>query len=112
MDLKVSCTCCNCEVTHTCDGDAIEALKKLLRWVPYGVATKELDKALREQPEHCYGQSDEDRNSPFFGSQGWSFALFGKEDARTFHAMVHNLIRAHGLDPYAFERQLAEEKKS
>lgn len=44
---------------------------------------------------------------PFFGSQAWSYPLFGSKDsARSFHALIHNLIRATGMDPHSVQMEI------
>ena len=94
-DLKLTCTRCNETVEHKCRTDLREALQKLLDWVPEGGYHPEVFEAVERQP----GFEAVDLSYPFFGSQSWSYNLMAKSDARTFHALLHNVCLAAGMDP-------------
>ena len=105
-NLKVTCGDCNQPITHECDADVKETLERLLSWVPTPAwASKEIAAAF-EHESKAQGDEHDFMQEPFFGSQSWSYLIFHKEDARTFHALIHNLIRAMGIDPHELETQL------
>lgn len=120
-DLKVMCPDCGDVVHHTCNSELKRAIVKLLSWVPSGLGTKQLHEAMIESgrkggwigknatPAELTAMFEE----PFFGSQAWSYPLFGsKEEARSFHGYLHGVIRAAGLDPHEIEAQLHEEREA
>lgn len=104
--VRVICPDCADLVAHTCNSQLKEAITDLMSWVPErGLGTEALEEALiASGKEHGWIEEGEEKaheDSPFFGSQGWSYPLFGsKGEARTFHALIHNLIRATGIDPH------------
>ena len=107
-NLEIRCRDCNSAVEHICEDGFREALIRLLTWIPewgasgspeMAAAFTEADVAQREGDDPL---SFEDL--PFFGSQAWSYLIFHKEQARTFHALLNNLIRAAGLDPHQLDR--------
>jgi hypothetical protein len=105
-NLKVICEDCDQPIKHECNADVKETLERLLSWVPEPAwASGRMEKAFHDESK---AQDDEHdfREEPFFGSQGWSYLIFHKEDARIFHALIHNLIRAIGIDPHELEMQL------
>ena len=105
-NLKVTCGDCNQPITHECDSNIKEALEHLLSWVPSPAwASERMAKAFQAESK-AQGDEHDFTTKPFFGSQGWSYLIFHKEDARTFHALIHNLIRAIGIDPHELEIQL------
>ena len=108
MDLKVICQRCNKEIAHRCDLDVQEALLTLLRWVPEFRGEPAVIAAFKKS---AFPPGPHDREMPFFGSQCWSYSILGKEDARSFHAYLHNLMTALGLDPHAIENQIALERE-
>ena len=93
MSLKIVCEQCNSSVVHECHLDLQEAFTALLSWVPEHVEPAVLE-ALKKSPWYEHGDED----APFFGSQGWSYPLLSKEEARTFHALLRNLATAAGYD--------------
>lgn len=99
-DMEIKCANCSQNISHTCNSDALKAAVAMMKWVPEwsndGVC-EALEKIGRET-----GWLDPDQKlseSRVFGSQAWTYTLFGKENARTFHALLNSLIRASGLDP-------------
>ena len=104
MSYEIKCKRCECEVTHICNEDFKKALIRLLSWVPEGGVTGDprIKKAMKEfDKETCSEEIASFEDYPFFGSQAWSYLLFYKEEARTFHALLNNVIRAAGLDPHS-----------
>lgn len=106
MDLE--CSKCHRGIVHQCHSDIERAARDLFRWVP-----EHVEPAVKRGIEEAAKESGWgfERDDPFFGSQGWSYAMFGKEDARTFHALLHNLLRSAGLDPNDIFRALGEEAR-
>lgn len=104
-DLKITCNRCHQELAHHCGGDVLEAVEHLLRWVPECGGEPAVVRAFKKSQ---YPPGPNDREMPFFGSQCWSYSILGKEDARTFHALIHNLVRALGIDPNEIENKLAQ----
>jgi len=110
--LRVICPDCADLVEHHCHSEVKEAVMALLSWVPeHGLGTPELMEALKESAKaNGWDDGDEEHpieEQPFFGSQSWSYPLFGSKDsARSFHALIHNLIRATGMDPSAVQQEI------
>jgi hypothetical protein len=108
--IRVICPDCGDVVLHHCHNEVHRAVRALLKWVPeHGLATEGLEKALvKAAKEHEWDADLEKmKKSPFFGSQAWSYPLFGSKDtARTFHALIHNLVRAVGMDPDAIQNEI------
>lgn len=100
MDIEIKCTRCNEKIHHLCNEDLGDAIIRLLRWVPESAHSEVLAGIRAAGVKHGWLQPDENfSEQPFFGSQSWSYAMFGKEEARTFHALINNVIRATGRDP-------------
>ena len=117
MTVRVLCPDCGDVVMHTCHSGVRQAAYDLLSWVPeHGLADEKLEVALvasGKKAQWIDKKVDTDtaiaeiRKAPFFGSQAWSYPLFGSKDvARSFHAYLHNLIRAAGLDPDKIESDI------
>jgi hypothetical protein len=94
------------------------AVRALLAWVPEtsGFATDELNQAFMKAGRE-FQWIDENETAearfkePFFGSQSWSYPLFGSKDtARSFHGLLHEVIRSAGLDPDALMREIRVER--
>jgi hypothetical protein len=107
--IRVICPDCAEVVQHTCHNPIRKAVVDLLSWVPEGrsLATEKLNKAFMAAGRETGWIGDDETaeqrfSEPFFGSQSWSYPLLGsKAEARTFHALIHNLIRTVGMDPDA-----------
>lgn len=110
MDIK--CATCGKTIVHQCHDDFREALKSLMAWVPE-YAHPEAVAGIRKAgvDEGWLTQGEVFENQPFFGSQAWSYAMFGKDNARTFHALLNNVMRAGGVWPYDLEEPENEGKK-
>lgn len=110
-EFSIKCEHCKAEVVHVCDAQLVEAILHLFKWVPEGGITGEhapraaLVKAAQKNDEMYHGDASIPpmEEMPFFGSQSWSYLLFCKDSARTFHALLRNVIQAAGLDPHALE---------
>lgn len=101
--LKVVCDRCNCELEHVCNPDLPEAAVSLYRFKPEGASS--LVPAMKKTGYYSEG----DENAPFF-SEAFLYSLLGKENARSVLALINNLVRQAGLDPYAMgTRGIAEE---
>lgn len=104
-DFEVRCARCKMAVEHICNESFKKALIDLLRWVPEGAfASEEMERAFRDesgrQDAAAPSSPDGFLSQPFFGSQAWTYLLWHKEDARSFHGYLNNLMRAAGLDPH------------
>lgn len=114
MSYKISCRRCDLPVEHVCDDDFKEALTQLLTWVPTPCwASKEIAEAFRDERKRQgdEGAFDDDYNFehyPFYGSQAWTYLIWHKEDARTFHALLNNLMRAAGIDPHGMDQLVSK----
>lgn len=109
---QVVCADCQQKVVHRCHTEIEEAVVSLLTWVPEtGLATSGLKRAFfKAAKEHGWNAEPDSLTHPIFGSQSWSYPLLGSKDtARSFHAVIHNVVRALGFDPHAImERYYAE----
>lgn len=112
--IRVICPDCGDLVSHHCHGELRNAIVDLLSWVPEtGLATKALEKAFfKAAKEHGWNAEPDTLKQPFFGSQAWSYPLLGvKDTARSFHAMLHNVIRAAGFDPDEIMQEIYEKQQ-
>lgn len=113
MDIELKCTRCKQEIHHTCNMELAEALMHLLRWVPESAHPEVLAGIRTAGVTHGWlDPGEEFEGQPFFGSQSWSYAMFGKEEARTFHALINNVMRAAGMDPNDIAEKAFENKGS
>lgn len=120
-ELRVACPECKAVLYHNCYGDSVkEAAEALLNWIPEtaGFASEKLSKLFIEegQKANWLDEGEDPFIEPFFGSQSWVYTLFEKDQARTFQALINNLLRAAGLDPHevrtqAYEKIVAERKE-
>lgn len=117
--VRVICPDCGDTVEHSCHSNVQRAARDLLAWVPeYGLATEGLQREFEAAGRACQwideGEKVEDRfKRPFFGSQSWSYPLFGsKDEARTFHALIDNLIRATGIDPEVLKAEIYTQQRA
>jgi hypothetical protein len=112
--IRVICPDCGDLVSHHCHGDLRNAIVSLLSWVPEtGLATEALTKAFfKAAKEHGWTAEPDSLKQPFFGSQSWSYPLLGvKDTARSFHATLHNVIRAAGFDPDEIIQEIYEKRQ-
>lgn len=109
-DYEIKCSKCNLPVTHICDENFKKTLKRLLTWVPEGMwSSGEMHEAFKAESKK-QGDEYNFEEKPFFGSQAWTYLIWYKEDARSFHAILNNMIRAAGIDPYQLEQELYQER--
>ena len=110
-DYKITCSKCNQSITHMCDKGFLNALIYFLSWGPEGMwASPQMADAFKKASEEHEDTYDFQQH-PFFGSQAWSYLIWHKEDARSFHAAIDNMIRAAGLDPYQLKLDLAQKRQ-
>lgn len=108
---KITCDDCGQDVTHICDEDFKEAVLRLMTWVPEGAwSSPEMYEAFKAESARQHDDYDFDK-LPFFGSQAWTYLIWHKEDARTFHALLHHVIRAAGLDVDSIRQHVHEKIK-
>jgi hypothetical protein len=106
MEYSIKCDRCGLPVEHTCNANFKEALLRLLTWVPEGgVTTSNAIKEAMQEEDKKQGDEGNFEEHPFFGSQAWSYLLFYKEEARTFHALLHNVMREAGISPHKLEQE-------
>ena len=103
---KITCRDCGQPISHECNEDFAKALFRLLTWVPEGCfASPEIYEAFKAESERQ--QDDYDFTQyPFYGSQAWTYLIWHKEDARTFHALLKNLMRSAGIDPHEMDMKV------
>lgn len=105
MSYEIRCMKCQSPVEHVCGTDFRRAVMELLTWVPEGgLSSTWLDGEAREAvikaAQQRDGEDEDFQIMPFFGSQSWSYLLFHKDAARTFHALLNNVLRNAGLDAH------------
>jgi len=98
--IRVMCPDCGETVRHTCGTALRQDLIDLLTWTPEDVHEK-VYKAIVSagRSEGWIEKGEEPRGEPFFGSQSWSYAMFGKSSARSFHGYIDAIVRSAGFDP-------------
>lgn len=110
-DYEIKCGRCKLPVTHVCNEDFREALLHFLSWVPEGMWASEQMAEAFEKESKSQGDEDDFSKHPFFGSQAWSYLIWYKEDARSFHGVIDNMIRAAGFDPYQIRNELYQKRQ-
>jgi hypothetical protein len=95
-DLKVTCARCNCELSHACDGNLRQAVIDLMAFTPHYGMPDFLVKAAKKTG--FYDEGDED--VPLV-SEAFLYPLLGKDDARTFMALLNHVLRCAGVDPHS-----------
>lgn len=98
-DFEIRCTQCKNVITHSCNGDVRATAIRLFKWRP----EIGFPEALKKKNPWADERLD-DEDIPFL-SEAYLYALLGKEDARTLMAMINNLMRAVGLEPYDIEKE-------
>jgi hypothetical protein len=97
-DLVVKCGRCGNDLTHVCDngsGKLREAVIELMSWTPhFGMSPAVIKEGKKSG---MYQKGDEE--APFI-SEAYLYTLLGKDDARTFMAMINHLLRLVGFDPH------------
>ncbi len=69
-----------------------QSIKDLLEWTPE-------NKYILDKNSNYYEKDDED--APFV-SETYLYNLLGKEDARTFRALLKNVLEHLGVDRHSF----------
>jgi hypothetical protein len=95
-DLIIKCERCGCELTHTCNGDLRQAVIDLMAFTPHYGMPDFLIKAAKKAG--FYDEGDED--VPLV-SEAFLYPLLGKDDARTFMALINQVLRCAGVDPHS-----------
>ena len=103
MDAEIKCLRCNQVLTHVCDDSVTEVAKRLYAYVPE-IPYKVVRAGFKAMTDDFYYSEGDEKNMPFF-SETFLYNLIGKEDARTVLALVGNLLRAAGVDPYAVRKK-------
>jgi hypothetical protein len=107
--LEVKCSRCEVTLHHECHPKTLEeAALDLFMWRP----ESGFPKALKKGNDMCDGAED-DEGVPFI-TESFLYPLVGKEDARTFMALVNNVFRALGVEPRDFATkawELLDKKK-
>lgn len=111
-EFTITCDRCKQPVGHVCNETFAEALMDLLTWVPeHGVtASEELSAAFKAASKSQLDECDFTK-MPFFGSQVWSYLIWYKDEARTFHGLLAGLIQAAGLDPHKVRLEAAKKAR-
>ena len=108
---EIKCKDCDQPIAHICHEDFKEALIRFLSWAPEGMwASGEMAAAFKQENEK-QGNNYDFQKYPFFGSQAWSYLIWYKEDARSFHGVMDNMIRAAGFDPYQIRLEISQKRK-
>lgn len=98
-DLIVKCGRCDNELTHVCDngsGKIREAVIELMSWTPHWGMPAAVIKEGKKSGMYQKG----DEEMPFI-SEAFLYTLLGKDDARTFMAMINHILRLVGFDPHS-----------
>lgn len=105
----ITCDRCKMQVDHRCNANLGDTIKQLLKWRPNGG----MSEAVIAQAKKLKYFADGDERAPFF-SEAFLYNLLGKEDARTFMALIHTIIAEAGIDLHplreAAHRELANEE--
>lgn len=104
--VTIRCESCKQMVRHVCNEDFSENFKRLMTFVLEGGPSPGLVAAMKEEPG-MYEEGDE--KAPFF-SEAFLYSLVGKMNARTILALIGNLARAAGIDPYDYRRSEPTDK--
>ena len=97
-DLIITCDRCKNEVTHVCDKDLKKAVIDLLTFTPHYGMPDFLKKASKKA-----GFYDEGDDEVPLICETFLYPLLGKDDARTFMALLNHVLRIVGMDPNSVE---------
>lgn len=97
-DLIVTCDRCKNEVTHVCDKDLKKAVIDLLTFTPHWGMPEFLKKESKRAGFYDKG----DDEVPVI-CETFLYPLLGKDDARTFMALLNHVLRIVGMDPDSAE---------
>ena len=93
-DLIITCDRCKNEVTHICDKDLKKAVIDLMTFTPHCGMPDFLKKESRKAGFYDKG----DDEVPVI-CETFLYPLLGKDDARTFMALLNHVLRIVGMDP-------------
>ena len=93
-DLIITCDRCKNEVTHVCDKDLKKAVIDLMTFTPHYGMPDFLKKASKKA-----GFYDEGDDEVPLICETFLYPLLGKDDARTFMALLNHVLRIVGMDP-------------
>ena len=97
-DLIITCDRCKNEITHICNKDLKQAVIDLLTFTPHGGMPDFLKRESRRAGFYDKG----DDEVPVI-CETFLYPLLGKDDARTFMAMLNHVLRIVGMDPDSVE---------
>lgn len=97
-DLIITCDRCKNEVTHVCDKNLKKAVIDLLTFTPHFGMPDFLKKESRRAGFYDKG----DDEVPVI-CETFLYPLLGKDDARTFMALLNHVLRIVGMDPGSVE---------
>lgn len=97
-DLIITCDRCKNEVTHICDKDLKKAVIDLLTFTPHWGMPAFLKRESKKAG--FYDKGDEE--VPVI-CETFLYPLLGKDDARTFMALLNHVLRIVGMDPNSVE---------
>lgn len=85
----------------------VDPWERLFAWTPESEPP-----GFRENYASFYDdeQFDEDADAPFL-SEAYLYNLLGKEDARTFFALLHRAMIVAGIDPVKIEQDIYREEE-
>lgn len=97
-DLIITCDRCKNEVTHICDKNLKQAVIDLLTFTPhYGMPD-----FLKKESKRAGFYDKGDDEVPVI-CETFLYPLLGKDDARTFMALLNHVLRIVGMDPDSAE---------
>jgi len=97
-DLIITCDRCKNEVTHICDKDLKQAVIDLMTFTPHFGMPDFLKKESKKAGFYDKG----DDEVPVI-CETFLYPLLGKDDARTFMALLNHVLRIVGMDPRSAE---------
>lgn len=97
-DLIITCDRCKNEITHICNKDLRQAVIDLLTFTPHGGMPDFLKRESRRA-----GFYDKGDNEVPVICETFLYPLLGKDDARTFMALLNHVLRIVGMDPDSME---------
>jgi hypothetical protein len=97
-DLIITCDRCKNEVTHICDKDLKKAVIDLLTFTPHFG----MPEFLKRESKKAGFYDNGDDEVPVI-CETFLYPLLGKDDARTFMALLNHVLRIVGMDPNSVE---------
>lgn len=106
--VTITCQRCKNEIAHVCSESLREAAVRLFKWRPT-IGFPEAMKRRNPWIGRVKGGYDVDGSEIPFLCQVYQYALLGEEDGRSLIALVNDLLRAAGLDPFSLKEAAARE---